>query len=95
MPRPKSATAGSASSVVGVIAVGLLASLIMTQPAHADTPSDAILKQLEQRLLEPPPCVPRCAEIIDANVVIERNEMTIRLTVNALEKVALSLASAA
>ncbi|MCH8137228.1 MAG: hypothetical protein IIB77_14730, partial [Proteobacteria bacterium] len=92
-PRVRSTKSQSTSSVAGVIATGFLASaaFMTAPPAHADTPSDAILKQLELRLLEPPPCVPRCAEIIDANVVIGSNEMTIRLTANALENVALSL----
>lgn len=92
-PRVRSKKSQSTASVTGVIAAGILASaaFMTSPPAHADTPSDAILKQLEQRLLEPPPCVPRCAEIIDARVVVGRNEMTISLTVNALESVALSL----
>ncbi len=89
----RSAVSESAASVMGTIATVVLASaLLMSAPsAHADTPSDAILKQLEQRLLEQPPCVPNCAEIIEAGVVIEGDEMTIRLTTNALDNVALAL----
>ena len=89
--RPENA--GSASPVAGVIAAVFLTSavLVTASPAHADTPSAAILKQLEQRLLEAPPCVPHCAEIIDASVAITDDEMSIRLTANALENVALSL----
>lgn len=89
----KPANSGLASPVAGVMAAGIFAAaaLIAAPAAHADTPSDAILQQLQQRLLEPPPCVPRCAEIVAANVVIKGNEMTIRLSANALENVALSL----
>jgi len=88
-----SAQDGSAPAVAGIVAAGLLASaaFITASPAHADTPSDTILQQLEERLLEPPPCVPRCAEIIDASVAIGSDEMTIRLTANALDNVALAL----
>lgn len=92
-PATKSAPAGQAASIAGVIAAAMVASatLIAAPDAHADTPSDTLLRQLEQRLLEPPPCVPRCAEIVAANVVISGNEMTIRLSAHALDNVALSL----
>jgi len=91
--KSKSTRTGSAPSVAGIIAavVFMSAALTTVSPAHADTPSETILKQLEQRLLEPPPCVPHCAEIIDANVVIAGGEMTILLTANALENVSLPL----
>ena len=86
-------TNDSTSRIAGSVAAMLIgaATLFVVLPAHADTPSDAVLKQLEQRLLQAPPCVPRCAEIIDANIVIAADAMTIRLTTNSLENVALSL----
>ena len=84
--------ADGSASVVGAAAF-LVAALLLgsSPPALADTPSDAVLKQLEERLLAPPACVPRCAEIVDARVEVGSETMTMRLTANTLEDVALSL----
>lgn len=90
---PRSGAATAAASVPGVLMGTLLAGAQLLAPpaAHADTPPPEILQQLEQRLLAPPPCAPRCAEIAQANVVVGRDTMTIELVVHALEDVAVSL----
>src|SRR5690606_22100318 len=59
--------------------------------AKAQTPSPELLQQLEQRLLEPPDCAPRCAEISAARVDVEVGSMSIELEVHALENVAIPL----
>ncbi len=84
--RPASrgvAAAGAALLVAGGLAA--------TPPAHAQMPSPEILQQLEQRLLEPPPCVPRCAEIAEGRAVIAEEAMTIELAVHALDDVAVPI----
>ncbi|MGH8195927.1 MAG: hypothetical protein ACREQ8_16245, partial [Woeseiaceae bacterium] len=93
-PRPpRTGTATPATLVPGVLIGTLLAGAQLLAPpaAKADTPPPEILQQLEQRLLEPPPCTPRCAEVPQASVVVGRDTMTIELVVHALEDVAVPL----
>jgi hypothetical protein len=72
-------------------AVGLLA----VPPAGAQTPSPQILEQLEQRLLEPPPCTPRCAEIVAARIDVSADAMSVELEVHAHADVAVPLPGSA
>jgi hypothetical protein len=61
------------------------------QETRAETPPAQILKELEDRLLAPPDCAPRCAEIVSAEVQIEPDAMSVDLSVHAIESVALPL----
>ena len=79
----------AAAAVVVFAAGGLL--LVATPPATAQTPDAALLQELEQRLLEPPDCVPRCAEIAAATVDIDAGAVAMDVTVHALEAVAIPL----
>ena len=63
--------------------------------AWADPPPAAVLDELRQRLLAAPSCAPRCAEIVDADVVVEEDEMTVRLVVHAVEDVAVPMPGSA
>ena len=63
--------------------------------AHADTPAPEILAELERRLLEPPPCAPRCAEIAEARVRITEAELSMDLEVHAAATVAVPLPGSA
>ncbi len=77
-----------------IAALGLVLSCGLAAPiddARADTPSAEILLELEQRLLEPPPCVPNCAEVTAANVDVSPDSLSIELQVHALEGVAIAL----
>jgi hypothetical protein len=80
-----------ASGAVAVaVAVGVL--LLSGMPsAHAEIPSPELLRQLEERLLEPPDCVPRCAEIGAASVSIDAASLRMDLSIHALEAVAIPL----
>src|SRR5690606_31266351 len=83
---------GVAASAPAFLCVILAASaLVPGRAAEAQTPSPEILQQLEQRLLEPPPCAPRCAEIAAAEVEVGSDTMTIALLVHAQEDVAVAL----
>ena len=80
----------------GIAAAGLmLAMLSASPPAEAEIPGPDMLKQLQERLLEPPDCVPRCAEIVAADVEIRANAITMTLEVHALEEVAVPLPGSA
>ena len=61
----------------------------------AETPSPEILEELERRLLAPPSCAPRCAEIAEANLAVDEDTASMRLTVHALATVAVPLPGSA
>jgi len=92
-PLPWIGRTGGNAPAASLLCAGLLmaASLLASAPASADTPSDSILRELEARLLAPPPCVPRCAEIVDASVDVSDDSLSIRLDTDALGNVAVSL----
>jgi hypothetical protein len=85
---PRSTNTGVASW----LAVGLLGGLLLVSPeAKAEFPDQSLLQQLEQRLLEAPDCIPRCAEIVAANVQVDAQAVSMTLSVHALETVAIPL----
>ena len=79
-----------AARAAGVIIV-CSAALLSPPAARAQTPDPALLQELERRLLEPPECVPRCAEIATADVRVGMTSVEMDLTVHALEDVAIPL----
>ncbi len=89
-PVPKGLNFGRGTAtalLAGIVGVTLVAG----PDARAQTPDPDILKQLERRLLEPPDCVPRCAEIAAADVAVDDDTVRIALTLNAIEAVAVPL----
>lgn len=75
-----------------MIAAGMLAMFMFASPnVLAQTPDPELLRQLESRLLEPPDCVPNCAEIVAANVTVSRAVVNINLRIHATEDVAIPL----
>ena len=80
------------SQAASLLAAGTLAFLVSVSPtAEAQTPDPELLRELETRLLAPPDCVPRCAEIVAADVAVRGDSVSISLSVHALEDVALPL----
>ncbi|NNC57479.1 MAG: hypothetical protein HKO12_07955, partial [Woeseiaceae bacterium] len=80
------------STPAAALAVGLFALMLAgSPPASAQLPDAELLKQLEQRLLEPPNCVPRCAEVVSADVDVGADAINMRLAIHALEDVAIPL----
>ncbi|MBT8089032.1 MAG: hypothetical protein KJO01_02365 [Gammaproteobacteria bacterium] len=81
---------------VGVLAVAMLATTMPLSPtAEAQMPDANLLKQLEQRLTEPPDCVPRCAEIVSADVAVGADAINMRLGIHAMADIALPLPGSA
>ena len=81
-----------ASNTAGFTAVAVLTGLLAASPnAQAEYPDASLLQDLQQRLLEAPDCVPRCAEIGSATVDIGTSSISMTLTVDALENIALPL----
>ena len=80
------------SRAVALLAAGLVVlGPGMSPPAAAQTPGSELLRELELRLLEPPDCVPRCAEIAAAEVEASSDGIAMTLTVHAAEDVAIPL----
>jgi hypothetical protein len=74
------------------LGAGLLALTLSTSmPAEAQTPDRELLRELESRLLQPPDCVPRCAEIAVADVAARGDSIGMTLTVHAAQEVAIPL----
>ena len=84
------------SQAASVLAAGLLAATLTASPsAEAQMPNADLLRQLEQRLLEPPDCIPRCAEIVSADVDIGANAINMSLGIHAMEDIAIPLPGSA
>ena len=78
-----------AGGLLMVVSLGTL--LAGAPPAEADLPDPQLLSELEKRLLEPPECAPRCAEVAHARIDVAADAVNMRLEVHALADVALPL----
>ena len=84
------------NQAAGVLAVFMCGSLLtVSPPADAQMPDAELLQQLEQRLLEPPDCMPRCAEIAAADVSVAADTISMELDIHAMEDVAIPLPGSA
>jgi hypothetical protein len=82
---------GTGTSVVGLLlVVPLLASIPGTAQA-ADFPSPKLLEELKTRLLEPPECLPSCAQIPRMRLEIGPETLQARIEIDAIEAVAVPL----
>ena len=78
-----------AGGLLTVVSLGTL--LAGAPPAEADLPDSQLLTELEKRLLEPPECAPRCAEVAHARIDVAADAVNMRLEVHALADVAVPL----
>ena len=85
------------ASGAGMLLIGplLISGLLPGGKAYADMPTPEILQELEKRLLEPPDCAPRCAEVVSAEVNIDENQLRIEMEIHAFEAVAVALPGSA
>ena len=84
LPTGKSAARAMSAMLLALV-------LVNAEAASAEPPSPEILDELQGRLLAAPPCAPRCAEIVAAEVDVGEDSMTIHLTVHAMEEVAVPM----
>lgn len=82
---------GHAAGSVLATGLGSLLLLAASPPAAAQTPDPELLRELGQRLLAPPDCAPRCAEIARADITVGAEQVALALTIDALEAVAVPL----
>jgi len=93
---PGGLTLGGAQAA-SLLSVGFVTVLLSVSPqaqAQVTMPDASILEELENRLLEPPDCVPRCAEIVAADIAVDTNAVRMSLTVHALADIAIPLPGA-
>jgi len=82
MDRFKSLTKQGLSTVAFLVLF-----FIVVTPANAQIPDADMLESLKQRLLEPPECLPSCANYQRADLQLDENRLTIRLRVDCLADV--------
>ena len=86
----------NAAKAGGFFAVGLLTFFMVASPIAAaqavdSTPHPDLLRELQTRLLQPPVCAPRCAELVAAEVDVSADQVSMNLIVHALADVAVPL----
>jgi|HubBroStandDraft_1064217.scaffolds.fasta_scaffold00560_26 hypothetical protein len=69
----------------------LISSTSVTTSRAAETPDRTLLEEMKERLSQPPPCVPNCAEIMGARVAFDTTGFDVSLDVAALANVAIAL----
>jgi hypothetical protein len=69
----------------------LICAPLLISPAHADFPSDAMLSELERRLLENHDCSPNCASIPRMRIEVQPTAMVARLEIDAAADIAIPL----
>ncbi|MCK5356571.1 MAG: hypothetical protein KAJ63_15750, partial [Methyloprofundus sp.] len=69
----------------------LMLFMLPLTPAYADMPSPALLKELKQRLLKAPDCLPNCAQISTLQLSINSKTLNLTLQVHAQKRVAIPL----
>ena len=83
LPAPK--TAGAAVMILFGLSLGGAPEPLKAQTAGSGFPPQAVLEQLEQRLIQPPDCLPHCADIQRMYLELEESTLSARLLVHAEE----------
>lgn len=86
----KSAPGGA---VLGMFILASLCMSMMPKSAKADIPDQVLLTQLRERLLEPPSCLPECADISRMQVEADGNKLVLRMKANITSQVAIPIPS--
>ena len=83
----------SLKSLSSIVILGLSGTLLFISPdtAKAEFPSKTLLQELETRLFSPPDCLPDCASVQSMTVNLKADGLTLELTVNSNEAVAIPL----
>ena len=85
---------GGLSNSATVVTLLLLCGVTLAPMARADTvPSPAMLNELRARLTEAPHCTPTCAELTDARIRINGDQMSVELSASALAPTAIAIPS--
>jgi hypothetical protein len=93
---PSTPLPGWLKRMIAPAAAALVALAALAPPdARADIPGPEILRELEQRLTQPPDCLPACAAVERATVKLTGDALAVQLDINAARTVAIPLPAAA
>jgi len=85
-------TRGGAAAAALILGAGvLLGPGAVPEARAAEYPPSELLQRLEQRLTEPPDCLPACAQIARMSLTADRGGLLLRLEVHAEQSVAVPL----
>lgn len=89
----KDAAKGAGSGAAGALALACLlpTALLHAPVTHAAIPDEALLGQLRERLGAAPECLPECAQFQRLRIELERDTLTLRAEMHALEDTAVPL----
>lgn len=90
---PSSHNTPSRAMVSVLLLCGLCFGMVPSSSKAAEIPDANLLTQLRERLLEPPTCLPECAEISRMQVEAKDNTLTLRLKANVTSAVAIPIPS--
>jgi hypothetical protein len=93
MPPPENRKVPQVAAIAIFILGTLSLGMWMPQAVASDIPDEALLTQLRERLLEPPTCLPECAEISRMQVEANANNLVLRIKANVTSAVALPIPS--
>jgi len=80
------------AGAAGVGVAFLLPALLLVAPdGRAEYPDASLLQELRTRLLEPPHCLPACAQIARMGIVLDAHTLMARLEVHVLDDTAVVL----
>lgn len=82
---------GSVAATIAALSLLVPVLVLVPDQARADFPSQQMLEELHQRLIEPPECLPACAQIPRLRVEVAPAVLTLRLEVLAAADVAIPL----
>lgn len=88
---PSGALAGAVALSVGALVALLAVGLALAPEARAEFPPPKLLEDLRVRLLAPPECAPRCAEVPRMGLELSGDTLRLDLEVLALDDVAVPL----
>ncbi|MCS5712106.1 hypothetical protein [Candidatus Berkiella aquae] len=83
----------SSVALIGFLVLSSLCFTSFPKQANADIPDEALRNELRERLLEPPSCLPECAQISRMQVEIKENNLVLHLKANVLSQVAIPIPS--
>jgi hypothetical protein len=95
LPALRPSTSAPISSAL-ITSLLISSALLLAPPASANEyPSPELLKELQSRLLEPPECLPDCAQVSRLRLNADPGTLRLRMEVHVLEDVAVPLPATA
>jgi hypothetical protein len=91
MSRPPALSTGTVAAFLAI----LIFAPMVAPPVHADFPSDAMLKELQRRLLENHDCSPNCASIPRMQIKVAPASLVARMEIDAAADTAIPLPGSA